>query len=265
MGKPKKVLFELIKPEEVFLSGQPYELLAEIRAENHFDTAEASIALAWKKGTKPDVDGRLVLGRCVKASDLQRELVDYDFVIVLNKEVWEDPDFNRERKLALLDHEMCHAARAVDDDGEKKTDSKGRPVWRTRGHDIEEFTEIVNRRGCWKRDLEKFAEALLAKKKTPLFAGTEAPDDASVERLMNIALKSFDAARDPEKLAALHRAADDKPEFAGILAAMDKVASSVRTDGIDSLTISTPGMDPVVIDKVAAENIHKAAKQKKKT
>lgn len=112
MAKPKKVLFELIKPDQVFLSGQPYELLNEIRAEHHFDTAEAKIALAWKKGTKPDVDGRLMLGRCVRASDLQRELVDWDFVILLNQEVWEDPEFDRNKKLALLDHEMMHAAAA---------------------------------------------------------------------------------------------------------------------------------------------------------
>ena len=32
MAKPKKVLFELIRREDVFLSGQPYELLDEIRA-----------------------------------------------------------------------------------------------------------------------------------------------------------------------------------------------------------------------------------------
>jgi hypothetical protein len=101
MGKPKKVLFELIKPDEVFLSGQPYELLAEIRAEQHFDTAEAKIALAWRKGTKPNVDGKIVLGRCVKASDLQRELVDFDFVIVLNKEFWEDPAFDRAKKTGV--------------------------------------------------------------------------------------------------------------------------------------------------------------------
>ena len=176
MGAPKKVLFELIKPDDVFLSGQPYELLAEIRSEHHFDTAKANIALAWKKGTKPNADGHLVLGRCVKASDLQRELVDYDFVIVLNREVWEDPEFDRDKKLALLDHELCHAARAVGDDGEEKIDTKGRPVWRVRGHDIEEFTEIVNRRGLWKRDLEKFGEAILAKKKAPLFeSSTDGP------------------------------------------------------------------------------------------
>lgn len=229
MGKPKKVLFELIKPDQVFLSGQPYELLAEIRAEQHFDVAAAKIALAWKKGTKPDVDGRLMLGRCVKASDLQRELVDYDFVIVLNQEVWEDPAFDREKKLALLDHELCHAARAVDDDGEEKIDSKGRPVWRTRGHDIEEFIEIVNRRGCWKRDLEKFGEAIMAKKKAPLLSG-----------------------------GGTHVAVDP-----GFLAAADRLASSVRSGAIDRITISTPGMDPVVIDKATAESIHKRAQRGK--
>lgn len=170
MGKPRKVLFELIGVEDTVLAGQPYELLAEVRAEHHFDLAEAKIALAWRKGTKPNADGKLVLGRCVKASDLQRELVDFDFVIVLNREVWEDPEFDRKRKLALLDHELCHATRATDADGLRMTDTKGRPVWRTRGHDIEEFHEIVERHGVWKRDLEKFAEALMKRKKEPLLA-----------------------------------------------------------------------------------------------
>jgi hypothetical protein len=225
VSKPKKILFELIKPEDVYLSGQPYELLSEIRAEHHFDTAEANIALAWKKGTKPDADGRLCLGRCVKASDLQRELVDYDFVIVLNKEVWEDPEFSREKRLALLDHEMCHAARAVDDEGVKKIDSKGRPVYRVRGHDIEEFHEIVDRHGIWKGDLEKFAKVLEARRKSPLFA-----------------------------------AADDVPP--PLLAAIDNLASSVRTGEAGSITISTPGMDSIVIDKEAADNIHRRAKRK---
>ena len=227
MGKPKKVLFELIKPDQVFLSGQPYELLAEVRAETHFDTAEAKIALAWKKDTKPDADGRLCLGRCVRATDLQRELVDYDFVIVLNREVWEDPEFGREKKLALLDHEMCHAARVVDDDGDPKIDSKGRPVWRTRGHDIEEFHEIIARHGIWKGDLEKFAKVLLDRKKEPLLGTLETPKDDGA-----------------------------------LFAAADRLASHVRTGEVSSMTISTPGMEPVVIDKAAAERIHRRAKGK---
>lgn len=177
MGKPKKVVFQQIdaneKPEP-----DPYRLLRDVRAEQHFDVAEARIALAWQKGIKPDVDGRLMLGKCVKATDLQRELVDIDFVILLNREVWEDIDFTEHKQLALLDHELCHAARSVDSDGEARIDTKGRPVWRTRGHDIEEFREVVERHGLYKYDLEKFAEAIAKRKRTPLFAEAE---NASVQ------------------------------------------------------------------------------------
>jgi len=244
MGKPKKVMFELISPGQVFLSGQPYELLAEIRAEQHFDTAEAKIALAWRKGTKPNADGKLVLGRCVKASDLQRELVDYDFVIVLNKEFWEDPEFDRAKKLALLDHELCHATRAVDADGNSMIDTKQRPVWRVRGHDVEEFEEIVSRHGVWKRDLERFAEAIAKRKKSPLF--TDADELKAEGEKLVADTDGFLARRSPD-----------------FMQAMDRVAESVRAGGVQSVTISTPGMEPIVIDKAAAENIHRRATKKK--
>lgn len=174
MKKAKRVLFDLISPDETILSGNPYEVMAEIRAEHHFEIAAAKIALAWKKGIKPDADARLTLGYCTKATDLQRELIDFDFVIVLNKEVWEDPEFSQAQKKALIDHELCHAARSRDEDGNLRTDSKGRPVWRLRGHDIEEFREIIDRHGCYKRDLEMFAKTILAKQKEPLLTGNGA-------------------------------------------------------------------------------------------
>jgi hypothetical protein len=125
MGKPRKLPYQIITPDEVVLAGQPYELLDEVRAEQHFDCVEARIALAWRKGTKPNVDGHLVLGRCVLLNALAREMVPFDYVIVLNREVWEDPEFTREKKLALLDHEMCHTAPALDADGDKVRDTKG--------------------------------------------------------------------------------------------------------------------------------------------
>jgi hypothetical protein len=229
MSKPKRVLYELIKPTDTFLSGLPYELLAEIRAEHHFDTSEAKIALAWKKGTKPDVDGHILLGRCVKASDLQREFVDFDFVIVLNQEIWEDPEFDREKKLALLDHEMTHVTRVLDVDGEPVVDTKNRPVWRVRKHDIEEFTAVISRHGCYKRDLEQFAEALQAKKKVPLF---------------NNETSSGTLRQDSE-----------------ILGALDRMTTSVRSGEVKSMTLSTSGMNPVVIDQASAKRIHQHAQR----
>lgn len=213
MGKPRKLPYQIITPEETILAGQPYELLAEVRAEQHFDCAEARIALAWRKGLKPNVDGRLILGQCVKLNDLQREMVPFDYVIVLNKEVWEDPEFDRAKKLALLDHEMCHTAPALDADGDKVRDTKGRLCWRLRGHDIEEFYGIVERHGCYKRDLQKFAEALRERRK----------DEAKAPLLAPLEQET------PAGLAA------------------QKLRETCKRDGV-TMTISTPGMEPVVIN-----------------
>jgi len=158
----KKINFELITDQK----SEPYQVLAAVRREFHAELHKGRIALAWRKGFKPDRDGHLVLGKCVKAPDLQKELVDWDFVILLNKEVWMDQEWPIEKKRALLDHELCHAARVEDEFGAQKEDEKGRLVWRVRKHDIEEFQDVVKRHGCYKRDLENFAAALLKSKQT---------------------------------------------------------------------------------------------------
>lgn len=73
--------------------------------------------------------------------------------------------------MALLDHELCHAAPSLDDETlDVKYDERGRPVWRVRKHNIEEFTEVVERHGLWKKDLERFAEAIAKKRRMPLLA-----------------------------------------------------------------------------------------------
>jgi hypothetical protein len=155
----KESLYDLVAFDD-----PAYAMLAEIREAHHQDTLPAKIALAWKKGIKADADGHVILGLCVRASELQRELVDYDFCIVLNREVWTDDGFTDAQKRALIDHEMCHVAHSVDEEGEWRVDSKNRFVWRLRGHDIEEFTAIIARHGCYKRDLENFAQKILEQK-----------------------------------------------------------------------------------------------------
>jgi hypothetical protein len=159
--KPKAINFSLIPPMDNGHEPESYKLMRTVREKWHQDLEGAKIALAWRKRLKSDKDGHLLLGKCVKASDLQRELVNWDFVILLNKEVWQDPGFTTERKSALLDHELCHATRVLDKFHLPANDEYGRSVWRTRKHDIEEFHAIIERHGCYKKDLEKFAEALL--------------------------------------------------------------------------------------------------------
>jgi hypothetical protein len=166
VSKRKRVRVELIKVE----SGtppdyvdSPYYMMEKIRKRHHHHTRKAKIALAWRTALKPDTDGHLLLGQCVKASDLQRELSEYDFVILLNKEVWEDKTFGHKRQKALLDHELCHVGQ-VYRKGKRLKNDHGKYVFRTRKHDVEEFSEIVDRHGIWKHDLELFAKALLKRR-----------------------------------------------------------------------------------------------------
>lgn len=157
MGKYQK--YEVIET-----GTEPYGVLAEARELWHTDLDAAAIALAWEAKVKMDTDGHVRLGKCVKVTELYREFADFNFVIVLNREVWGSPEFSKEKKLALMDHELCHAAPAYDEDtGEQKRDAADRLVWRVRRHDIEEFRSVVTHHGCYKADLEKFADALLKK------------------------------------------------------------------------------------------------------
>lgn len=160
-SRAKKVAYELI-PRQSDLGRPMYALLDDLVEQHHEDLhrTDARIVLAWHKGLRPDVDGRLVLGKCKKATDLDRELSPFDFVILLNKEWWQDRRTTTAQQKALLDHEISHAALAYDEHGEPKRDERDRYVYRTRRHDLEEFSDVVARHGIYKRDIEAFARAL---------------------------------------------------------------------------------------------------------
>jgi putative metallopeptidase len=157
--KPKKVSYELI-PRDSEIGTPMYWLLDELIEQHHDDLQTAKIALAWCTSWKPDVDGHVTIGRCMKASDLHRELADFDFIVLLSRAFWRSSLVTPLQRRALLDHELCHAAPKFDTSGEPVEDERGRRVWRSRKHDIEEFTCIVQRYGCYKADLEAFAKAL---------------------------------------------------------------------------------------------------------
>jgi len=200
--EPKRISFSLIPPMDNGHEPEAYRLLREVRSKWHPDLDGAKIALAWRKRLKADKDGHLILGKCMKASDLQRELVNWDFVILLNQEVFQDTAFTLEKRIALIDHELCHATRALDKWFAPANDEKGRAVWRMRKHDIEEFRCIVERHGCYKQDLVKFAEVLLKHGGNLVFPGmgetvaavteTKAanPETSLEERIRTRAIKS---------------------------------------------------------------------------
>lgn len=153
----KRLNYELI-PED----HPAYAMMRDLISRYHEDLTQARIALAWHKDVKPDQDGHIMLGKCILVTDLQKELMEYDFIIVVNEQAWANPQFDDKKKLALLDHELCHATEKLDSEDEPVHDERGRHVYRVRKHDIEEFREVVQRHGTWKDDLQLFADALLS-------------------------------------------------------------------------------------------------------
>lgn len=158
--KPKRLTYELIRDEPGSIGRQAYEMLRELVRRYRDDLADARIALAWCTSWKPDADGKVTIGKCRKASDLDRELMEFDFIILLSKAFWLDLQVTDEQRRALLDHELMHAAVKIGENGEPEEDAKGRIVYRVRKHDIEEFTDTIRRHGIYRGDLDSFAAAL---------------------------------------------------------------------------------------------------------
>jgi hypothetical protein len=80
-----------------------------------------------------------------------------DFLMLLDWHFWAGATpMQRE---ALVFHELCHTAHAVDREGELRFTDEGRPVFELRGHDVEEFGDVVARYGAWLPDIQFFFDA----------------------------------------------------------------------------------------------------------
>lgn len=164
-SKPKQQSYQKITREADTLG--VYAVLDEAtdRFAKELKAEGCRIALAWKYGWKKNKDGQLVLGKCSKVSELNKEYAAYDFVIVLNNEAWKELD--DAQRLALVHHELCHAAVSYDQNGNVKKDARNRTCFRVRKHDIEEFGDVINAHGCYKQDLENFVATAMRSKKPP--------------------------------------------------------------------------------------------------
>lgn len=180
--KRKKVPWKLIERKHAGKVVEPYRILEEVQTAHHSHLKDATILLAWHEGWKHDADGHRKLGMAKKCSDLDRERMPGDFVVVLNQNAWEFMDDTQKR--ALIDHELCHCQVAADTNGEPKIDDRGRVCYRMRRHDIEEFQEVVARHGCYKADLGRFVEAAMKKRTEPLF--NQPKDDKPAQKTNGI-------------------------------------------------------------------------------
>ena len=150
----------------------PYAILDSLVRDHHTDLAQARIAVAWLLDVHADRDGRLKLGDCKKATDLDREFREFDIVILLNAQTWKE--FDPKQRLAVVDHYLCRATVSVDKNGENIKDERDRLCYRKRLPDIVEFNEIVKRHGLYLADVAAFAqEAIKHLGQKPLFPAAE--------------------------------------------------------------------------------------------
>jgi len=103
-------------------------------------------------------NGKVTAGRVCRVDDRNRILHDYDCIVEIGKDVWDTA--SEEFRIAIVDHELSHIQIFMDDDGKVKRDDKtDRIKIYMRHHDIEEFSEILERYGAYHADLRGFLAA----------------------------------------------------------------------------------------------------------
>lgn len=121
----------------------------EIRMKHHEHLHDAEIIFLMTK--KASVKGGLIsYGKTKLANGLTRYFARADFVIVITAMLWDKATPQAHR--AMVDHELCHCS--YEEDGE------GNRTWTIQHHDVEEFTDTIDRHGLWHDSLKTFGQAV---------------------------------------------------------------------------------------------------------
>lgn len=97
----------------------------------------ASILYAFWEGDKFAPDGSAVLGFARALSSFDRDLFDYDFVIAIDADYWNESSVHDKKRLAI--HELRHCLVIAERSKEgwtAKEDKEGRISIRIRPHDV---------------------------------------------------------------------------------------------------------------------------------
>jgi hypothetical protein len=162
--------------------------------EHHIHLEEARILWLFTTAKRKKCD-RVRLASAKKLSAMERYLssgnesveTGYDFIGLIGVREWEG--LTDQQRVALVDHELCHMAVFLKD-GELNRWRRFDPnydvlsdeiEWRygVRGHDLEEFTEVIERHGLWSADRQEFAEAATRARQLRLAHATEGLQAAS--------------------------------------------------------------------------------------
>ena len=147
----KKATIKAIPRKHAGKVVEPYKILDRLIKEvsDFAPLKKAAFCIAWKSGWRCDKDGILKRAQIRKASEVEREVYgEFDFVLLLHKELWQSSSFKGEAREMDVFHELCHAAPDIDDaTGEQRVDERDRLCWRLRKHPIQEFPAVIDRYG----------------------------------------------------------------------------------------------------------------------
>lgn len=117
---------------------QTLNLVKKVLKDYHQRLDGAKIAVVMRSKAHK-VKGKTILATASKPQSSLRPLLEkeYDFVVTIASDSWESLD--DKQKDALIDHELCHC---TFDGGHAGI----------RPHDYEEFAEIIERHGFWRKD-----------------------------------------------------------------------------------------------------------------
>jgi hypothetical protein len=138
-------------------------LMREAIDQWHPPLLDARIGVVFRSEAQLKGDSK-VLATISKVQKATAVLARLDYVLWISRPDW--GNMPRAARLALLDHELCHAVE--DDNGN----------WAIRDHDVEEFFEVIQRHGLWRRSLTQLGQVVAAAQAR--LPGLEDESDATI-------------------------------------------------------------------------------------
>lgn len=136
--------------------GNVLGVISKVREQYYPELSDAVIVSLFQLKKNWTRGGKSINASICPIRDKERALgIDGDLLIVISKEAWDAS--SEENRYALIDHELAHAVRIVKKDGSI--------VYRIVAHDVEEFVDVVKRRGLWNGSLRYFTEVVFEQEK----------------------------------------------------------------------------------------------------
>lgn len=162
MPKPKPVNWKFAYSED---HPELYQMVSDLVSKYHPDLKNAIFLVMWRSNWKLDPDKYIPIAVISKTNDLYRELREHDFIIGLNREMWDFLD--QAQKEAVLDNQLERAVISMDKDGNPKEDDCGRTVYRLRKEHIEGFGCIQRRHKLNIPDIQEYIASKLDNTQSP--------------------------------------------------------------------------------------------------